>query len=81
MKEKIDKEKIEDKKYNENDEIKIKLEEKIDKMFDIVWKKRKNIKIKKRVGKTISKKDDKKKGINKVREEFFAEFTHGFYRK
>ena len=83
MKEKIDKEKIkiEDKQSNKNEEVKNNLETKIDKMFDVVWKKRKNIKIKKGLDKTNSKKEEKKEFRNKFREEFFAEFTHGFYRK
>ena len=73
--------KIEDKKSNEKDGVKREENEKIDILFNDIWKKRKNIKIVKEKETPSSNEDEKKKGINSKRKLFFAEFTHGFYRK
>ena len=73
--------KIEDQKSTENIQDKIEPEEKINSLFNDTWKKRKNIIIKKGKDTSSDKKDEKKEVNNSFLKEFFAEFTHGYYRK
>ena len=83
MKEKIAKNniKIENKEFSKNIQVKLNSDEKIIQIFNDIWKKKKDIIIKKRKDASPDKKDEEKKGINNFRKSFFAEFTHGFYRK
>jgi hypothetical protein len=72
---------IEDQESTEKIQDKIEPEEKINSLFNDTWKKRKNIIIKKGKDTSSDKKDEKKEVNNSFLKEFFAEFTHGYYRK
>ena len=73
--------KIEGKESNENDEVQKEPDEKINTIFNDIWKKRKSIMIEKGKGNPSEKKDENEKKTIKRKNVLYSDFTHGFYRK
>ena len=83
MKEKIYEEdkQIKEKYSIKNIKINIELTERINQLFNDIWITRKNIKNGKENYISSIKKDGSQRRINGFLKSFFAEFTHGYYRK
>ena len=74
--------KIKVEELNEKVEDKNEFKDNIDKLFNKIWKNRKNIIIvKKKDDKKDGKKDEKKEDTKKTRRVLYTDFIHGFYRK
>ena len=70
--------KLDEKENDENTKIEADLNKIIDEKFKIIWKKRKNNKIVKRIEKQSPKQSEKKRRIDVKK---FLGFTNGFYKK